>query len=79
MQPVAEVLNMVRGVLFYLIIKKPFEPKQNHTTQSTDEEEIETHRNAPRGNDAMLYGIFGDFGRIAGKNTKLILMQPPLT
>ena len=67
----SEVLNMVRSIVLPDYQKKPFEPKQNHTTQSTDEEEIETHRNAPRGNDAMLYGIFGDFGRIAAKNTEV--------
>jgi hypothetical protein len=32
---------------------------------------IETHRNAPRGNAAMLYGIFGEFGRAAAKNTEV--------
>lgn len=67
----SEVLNMVRSIVLPDYQKKPFEPKQNHTTQSTDEEAIETHRNAPRGNDAMLYGIFGDFGRIAAKNTEV--------
>ena len=67
----SEALNMVRGIVLPDYQKKPFEPKQNHTTQSTDEEAIETHRNAPRGNDAMLYGIFGDFGRIAAKNTEV--------
>ena len=33
-------------------------------------EEIEAHRNAPRGTPAMLYGIFGEIGRIAADGTE---------
>ena len=39
--------------------------------QDPDNNTIETHRNAPRGNAAMLYGIFGEFGRAAAKNTEV--------
>ncbi|MCB1660219.1 MAG: hypothetical protein KDI39_18505, partial [Pseudomonadales bacterium] len=67
----SEVLNMVRGIVMPDYQKKPFEPKQAQPRSSTDEEEIETHRNAPRGNDAMLYGIYGEFGRVAAKNTEV--------
>ncbi len=33
-------------------------------------EEIEAHRNAPRGTPAMLYGIFGEIGRAAADGTE---------
>ena len=39
--------------------------------QDHDNNNIETHRNAPRGNAAMLYGIFGEFGRAAAKDTEV--------
>ena len=39
---------MVR-VLFLPDYQKALEPAFNHTTQSMTKEEIETHRNAPRG------------------------------
>ena len=39
--------------------------------QDPDNNTIETHRNAPRGNAAMLYGIFGEFGRAAAKDTEV--------
>lgn len=33
--------------------------------------EIDTHRNTPRATPAMLYGIFGEFGKAAAKNTEV--------
>lgn len=42
----------------------------NDATEPDEGEEIEVHRNAPRGTPAMLYGIFGEIGRIAADGTE---------
>jgi hypothetical protein len=48
------------------------EPSRPANDEPEDErEEIEAHRNAPRGTPAMLYGIFGEIGRIAADGTEV--------
>jgi putative DNA primase/helicase len=42
----------------------------NDALEPDEGEEIEVHRNAPRGTPAMLYGIFGEIGRIAADGTE---------
>lgn len=42
----------------------------NDAPEADEGEEIEAHRNAPRGTPAMLYGIFGEIGRIAADGTE---------
>jgi len=42
----------------------------NDALETDEGEEIEAHRNAPRGTPAMLYGIFGEIGRIAADGTE---------
>ncbi len=42
----------------------------NDAPEPEEGEEIEAHRNAPRGTPAMLYGIFGEIGRIAADGTE---------
>lgn len=47
------------------------EPAGPANDEPEDErDEIEAHRNAPRGTPAMLYGIFGEIGRIAADGTE---------
>jgi len=47
------------------------EPAGPANDEPEDEgEEIEAHRNAPRGTPAMLYGIFGEIGRAAADGTE---------
>jgi phage/plasmid primase-like uncharacterized protein len=42
----------------------------NDALETDEGEEIEAHRNAPRGTPTMLYGIFGEIGRTAADGTE---------
>lgn len=42
----------------------------NDAPEPEEGEEIEAHRNAPRGTPDMLYGIFGEIGRTAAEGTE---------
>ena len=72
----AEALALVRDVVMPSSggrgVRRLDEPAgpANDAPEREEGEEIEAHRNAPRGTPDMLYGIFGDIGRIAADGTE---------